>query len=124
MLGTSNSYVASTLKNNSQVFFHYLHTQHPSWLYNCKFSSWHKVKRATRLSSENQAPLWGYYGGRPPPKKMVPFFHKNPRFKYAKYNSTQASGEFMRGASGQRGKTRKSEIAYASGRIRPFSLAS
>jgi hypothetical protein len=35
MLGTSNSYVASTLKD-FQVVFHHLHTQHPSWLYKCK----------------------------------------------------------------------------------------
>jgi hypothetical protein len=37
MLGTSNSYVASTPRKNFQVFFRYLHTQHPSWLYRCKF---------------------------------------------------------------------------------------
>jgi hypothetical protein len=54
---------------------------------------------------------------------MVSFFRRKLRFKYAKYDSTRASGEFMRGANGQRGKTRKSEIAYTSGRIRP-SLAS
>jgi hypothetical protein len=55
---------------------------------------------------------------------MVPFFRKKPCLKYAKYDSTRASGEFMRGASGQMAKTRKSEIAYASRRIQPFSLAS
>jgi hypothetical protein len=33
MLGTSNSYVASTLRKDFQVFFRYLHAQHPSWLY-------------------------------------------------------------------------------------------
>jgi hypothetical protein len=54
---------------------------------------------------------------------MVPFFRKKPCFKYAKYNSTRASGEFMRGVSSQKEKIRKSEIAYASNRIRPFSLA-
>jgi hypothetical protein len=55
---------------------------------------------------------------------MVPFFHKKSRLKYTKYDSTRASGKFMRGASGQMAKTRKSEIAYTSRRIRPFSLAS
>jgi hypothetical protein len=55
---------------------------------------------------------------------MVPFFRKKLHLKYAKYDSTQASNEFMRGASGQTGKMRKLEIAYASRRIRPFSLAS
>jgi hypothetical protein len=29
MLRTSNSYVASTLRKDFQVFFRYLHTQHP-----------------------------------------------------------------------------------------------
>jgi hypothetical protein len=32
----TNIYVASTLRKDFQVFFRYLHTQHPSWLYNCK----------------------------------------------------------------------------------------
>jgi hypothetical protein len=36
-LGTSNSYVASTLRKDFQALFCYLHTQHPSWLYECKF---------------------------------------------------------------------------------------
>jgi hypothetical protein len=55
---------------------------------------------------------------------MVPFFRKKLRLKYAEYGSTRASGEFMRGASGQMAKKRKSEIAYASRRIQPFSFAS
>jgi hypothetical protein len=82
-----------------------------------------KVKRATRLSPENQVPLGGYYGGHPPTNGPI-FFRKNLRLKYAKYDSTRALGEFRRGAGGQMGKMRKSEIAYASRRIRPFSLAS
>jgi hypothetical protein len=36
MLGTSNSYVTSTLRKDVQISFRYLHTQHPSWLYKCK----------------------------------------------------------------------------------------
>jgi hypothetical protein len=36
MLGISNSYVASTLIKDFQVFF-VLHIQRPSWLYKCKF---------------------------------------------------------------------------------------
>jgi hypothetical protein len=75
-----------------------------------------KVKRATRLSPENQVPLRGYYRGHPPQKKLSHFSQK-PHFKYAKYDSIGASGEFMQGVSGQRGKTRKLEIAYASRRI-------
>jgi hypothetical protein len=50
----------------------------------------------------------------PPPKKWSHVFGKKLRLKYAKYDSTRALGEFMRGASGQTGKTRKSEITYAS----------
>jgi hypothetical protein len=42
----------------------------------------------------------------------------------AKYDSTLASSEFRRGASGQAGRTCEPEIAYASARIWPFSLAS
>jgi hypothetical protein len=53
---------------------------------------------------------------------MVPFFVKIR--KHTKYDSTRASSEFRRGASGRVGKTRELEIAYASGRIRSFSLAS
>jgi hypothetical protein len=58
-------------------------------------------------------------GAYPPPKKMVPLFRKR-----AKYDSTLASSEFRRGAGGQAERTREPEIAYASARIRPFSLAS
>jgi hypothetical protein len=36
MLGTSNSYIAFTLRKDFQVLFCYLHTQHPNWLYKCK----------------------------------------------------------------------------------------
>jgi hypothetical protein len=43
------------------------------------------IKRATRLSPENQVTLGGYYGGHPP-QKMVPFFRKKPTC--AKYDST------------------------------------
>jgi hypothetical protein len=35
---------------------------------------------------ENQVTLRGYYGGHPPPEKMVPFFTKIR--KYANYTST------------------------------------
>jgi hypothetical protein len=46
-LGTSNSYVASTLRKDFQAVSRYLHTQHPSWLHNCKSPRGIKVKRAT-----------------------------------------------------------------------------
>jgi hypothetical protein len=58
------------------------------------------------------------------PPKMVPFFAKNSTRKRAKYVWTLASSESRRGAGGQVERTREPEIAYASTRIRPFSLAS
>jgi hypothetical protein len=54
---------------------------------------------------------------------MVPFF-ANLTCKRAKYVSTEVSSELRRGVDGHAGRTRESEIAYASARIRPFSLAS
>jgi hypothetical protein len=56
-----------------------LHTQHPSWLYRCKSYRVNKVKGQLGFPQETQATLGGYYGGRPPPKKNGPFFHKKSR---------------------------------------------
>jgi hypothetical protein len=58
------------------------------------------------------------------PKKWSHFFAKNLTRKRAKYVSTLASSEPRRGAGVQAERTREPEIAYASARIRPFSLAS
>jgi hypothetical protein len=55
---------------------------------------------------------------------MVPFFRKNLTCEHAKYVSTKVSSESRQGAGGHAGRTRESEIAYASVRIRPSSLAS
>jgi hypothetical protein len=52
------------------------------------------------------------------------FFAKIRIRKRAKYDSTLASSEFRWGAGGQAERTREPETAYASVRIRPFSLAS
>jgi hypothetical protein len=65
-----------------------------------------KVKGRLGFPPKTKSPS-GATRGAPPPK-MVPFFHKMSHLKYAKYDSTRASGEFMRGTSGQMGKTRKS----------------
>jgi hypothetical protein len=54
---------------------------------------------------------------------MAPFFAKNLTRKRAKYDLTLASSEFRRGAGGLAERTREPEIAYASARIRPLSLA-
>jgi hypothetical protein len=76
------------------------------------------MKRATRLSPETQVTLGGYYGGhhfRAKTKqltraKFVFYFGLEQRFE-------QGVGSLEEGA-------REPEIAYASARIRPFSLAS
>jgi hypothetical protein len=82
------------------------------------------MKMATRLSPKTQVTLGGYYGGIPPPKwshfrakmkqltraKFVFYFGLEQRFE-------QGAGSLAEGA-------REPEIAYASSRIRPFSLAS
>jgi hypothetical protein len=78
------------------------------------------MKRATRHSPETQVTLGGYYGGHPPHfhaktkqlmrAKFVLYFGPEQRFE-------QGAGSLAEGA-------REPEIAYASARIRPFSLAS
>jgi hypothetical protein len=101
-------------------FLRFLHTQRPSWLYKCKFHQQIKSKGDSAFPRKPNPPR-GLLRGVLPPKWS--HFSQKTRFKYAKYDSTRASEEFMRGASIQKEKTRKSEIAYASSRIRPFSLA-
>jgi hypothetical protein len=74
---------------------------------------------------ETQVTLGGYYGGHPPPpKKMVPFFRKIQLANALKHVSTEVSSEPRLRVDGHAERTRKSEIAYASARIQPFSLAS
>jgi hypothetical protein len=65
----------------------------------------------------------GLLRGASPAQKNGPIFSLKIR-KRTKYDSTLASSEFRRGAGGQAERTREPEIAYASARIRPFSLAS
>jgi hypothetical protein len=81
------------------------------------------IKRATRLSPETQVTLRGYCGGHPPPQKNGPIFsQKNPRALSMVRLWPRAKFEQGEGSLAER--TRESEIAYASARIRPFSLAS
>jgi hypothetical protein len=82
-----------------------------------------KLKGQLGFPPENEVTLGGYCGGQPPPPQNGPIFSQKVR-KHAKYESTLASSEFRRGAGGQAERTREPEIAYASARIRPFSLAS
>jgi hypothetical protein len=66
----------------------------------------------------------GLLRGASPPKKWSHFFAKNSTRKRAKYVLTLASSESRQGAGGQAERLHETEIAYASTRIRPFSLAS
>jgi hypothetical protein len=80
------------------------------------------IKRATRLSPENQVTLGGYYGGHPPsPKKWSHFFAKNPRA--LSMIRPEPRAKFKQGADDLAKRARKPEIAYASTRIRLLSLS-
>jgi hypothetical protein len=98
-----------------------LHAQHPSWQPRCKNQQVNKVKGQLGFPQKTKSPSGATAGGTPP--KNGPIFSQKNR-KRAKYDSTLASSEFKRGAGGQAERTREPEIAYASARIRPFSLAS
>jgi hypothetical protein len=65
----------------------------------------------------------GLLRGASPPQKKWSLFSQKVRER-AKYDSTLASSEFRWGAGGQAERMREPEIAYASVRIRPFSLVS
>jgi hypothetical protein len=83
------------------------------------------IKRATRLSPETQVTLGGYYGGHPPPpKKWSHFFAKKKQLTRAKHVSLRPRAKLEQGAGSLAERTREPEIAHASARIRPFSLAS
>jgi hypothetical protein len=71
------------------------------------------IKRATRLSPETQVTLGGYYGG-----------HKRNNSRALSMFSLRPRAKFEQGAGSLAERTREPEIAYASARIRPFSLAS
>jgi hypothetical protein len=73
MLGTSSSYVASTLSEDFQVICCNLHAQHPRWLFRCKYQQVNKVKGQLG-SPQKTMPPSGATRGASPPEKMVPFF--------------------------------------------------
>jgi hypothetical protein len=81
-----------------------------------------KVKGQLGFPQKTKSPSGATTGGIPPQKKWSHFSQKIR--KRAKYDSTLDSSEFRRGAGGQAERTREPEIAYASARIRLFSLAS
>jgi hypothetical protein len=76
-LGTSNSYVASTLRKDFKVLFVIYIPNTPVGCTNV--NSLKIIKSKGNLAfPRKQVTLGGYYGGHPP-KKMVPFFRKNPQ---------------------------------------------
>jgi hypothetical protein len=83
------------------------------------------IKRATRLSPETQVTLGGYYGGHPPPQNGPIFAQKTKQLTRAKFVFyLDPEQQFEQGAGSLAEGAREPEIAYASARIRPFSLAS
>jgi hypothetical protein len=122
MLGTSNSYVASTLRKDSKVSFVIYIRNTPVGCSNVNFHRINKAKGRLDFPLKTKSPSGATAGGIPPPKKWSPFFVKI-RCKRAKYASTQTLGESTRDANRQRAKKRESGIAHASSRIRPFPLA-
>jgi hypothetical protein len=119
-LGTSNSYVASTLRKDFHILFVIYIPNTPVGCTNVNSFELIKSKGNLAFPRKPSHPRGLLRGASP--QKWSHFFAKNR--KHAKYDSTRASGEFRRGTSGQAGKTHESEIAYSSGRIQPFSLAS
>jgi hypothetical protein len=61
------------------------------------------IKRATRLSSETQVTLRGYYRGHPPPKNG-PIFSQKKKLTRAKDVSTSASSKIRTGCRQPSGK--------------------
>jgi hypothetical protein len=73
MLGTSSSYVASTL---SEDFCCKLHAQHPSWQPRCKNQQVNKVKGQLGFPQKTKSPLGATARGTPP-KMWSHFFAKS-----------------------------------------------
>jgi hypothetical protein len=122
-LGTSNSYVASTLREDFHVLFIIYTPNTPIGCKNVNSIEINKYKGQLGFPLKTKSPSGATTGGIPPPKKKWSHFFAKTHHRCTKYASTQVLGEHTRDASGQRVKKRESGIAYASGRIRPFPLA-
>jgi hypothetical protein len=120
-LGISNSYVASTLREDFQVHFIIYTPNTPVGYTNVNSTEINKYKGQLGFPLKTKSPSGATAGGIPP--KNGPIFFAKIRRKCAKYASTQIMGEPTRDASGRKAKKRESGIAYASGRIWPFPLA-
>jgi hypothetical protein len=81
------------------------------------------IKRVTRLSPETQVTLGGYYGGHPAKNGPI-FSQKRNNSRALSMLLLRPRAKFEQGAGSLAERMREPEIAYASARIRPFSLAS
>jgi hypothetical protein len=79
-LGTSSSYVASTLSRDFQVICCKLHAQHPNWQFKRKYQQVNKAKGQLGSPEKTKSPSGATTGGTPP-EKMVPFFCKNSQVR-------------------------------------------
>jgi hypothetical protein len=86
MLGTSNSYVVSTLRKDFQVSFVVYIPNTPVCSTNVNPIKLIKSKGDSAFPRKPSPPR-GLLGGASPPQKMAPFFRKT-RCKCAKYVST------------------------------------
>jgi hypothetical protein len=83
------------------------------------------IKGQLSFTLKPKLPSRATTGGIPPPKKMVPFFRKKGKNSRAlSMFPLRPQAKFEQGAGSLAERTRESEIAYASVKIRPFSLAS
>jgi hypothetical protein len=122
-LGTSSSYVASTLSDDFQVFCCKLHANTPVGSLYVKTNKSVKVEGKLGFPQKTKSPSGATAGGIP--QKNGHIFSQKIRIrKRAKYNSTLGSSEFRRDAGGQAERTPEPETAYTSVRTWPFSPAS
>jgi hypothetical protein len=119
-LGTSNSYIASTLRKDFQVLFIIYTPNTPVGCTNVNSIEMNKYKGQLDFPLKTKSPSGATTEGIPP--KWSHFFAKTRR-KCTKYALTDVLGELTRDASGQRVKKRESGIAYASSRVWPCPLA-
>jgi hypothetical protein len=123
-LGTSSSYVASTLSEVSKLFVVNYMPNTPVGSLDVNTSKLIKLKGNLALPRKPSHPRGLLRGASPPPPEKWPhFFRKKSQVRQLRLD-IKALGKFRQRASTQAGKMRESEIAYASSRIRPFSLAS
>jgi hypothetical protein len=88
-LGTSSSYVASTLSKDFQVICCKLHAQHPSWQFKCKYQQVHKVKGQLGSPQKTKSPSRATTGG--------PIFRKNSQVRQLRLNLSLGQVQIERG---------------------------